>query len=44
MVCEQVMATGSTELKVFIQETNPDSVKAMCDIAEQYLKAHGKSF
>ena len=44
MICEQVMGVGSTDLKVFIQERNPNSFKATCDIAEQYLKAHGKSF
>ena len=44
MICEQIMGVGSTDFKAFIQERNPNSFKATCDIAEQYLKAHGKSF
>ena len=35
---------GSAELRVFIEERTPGSFKEMCNIAEQYLKAHGKSF
>ena len=29
---------------MFIEERTPGSFKEMCNIAEQYLKAHGKSF
>ena len=29
---------------MFIEERTPGSFKEMCNVAEQYLKAHGKSF
>ena len=32
----------SVELRVFVEERTPGSFKEMCNIAEQYLKAHGK--
>ena len=35
---------GSAELRVFIEERTPESFNEMCNVAEQYLKAHGKSF
>ena len=44
LIREQSLGVGSAELRVFIEERTPGSFKEMCNIAEQYLKAHGKSF
>ena len=44
LIREQTLGVGSAELRVFIEERTPGSVKEMCNVAEQYLKAHGKSF
>ena len=44
LIREQTLGVGSAELRVFIEERTPGSFKEMCNIAEQYLKAHGKSF
>ena len=44
LIREQTLGVGSAELRVFIEERTPGSFKDMCNIAEQYLKAHGKSF
>ena len=44
LIREQALGVGSAELRVFIEERTPGSFKEMCSIAEQYLKAHGKSF
>ena len=44
LIREQTLGVGSAELRVFIEEIIPGSFKEMCNIAEQYLKAHGKSF
>ena len=44
LIREQTLGVGSAELRVFIEERSPGSFKEMCNIAEQYLKAHGKSF
>ena len=44
LIREQTLGVGSAELRVFIEERTPGSFKEMCTIAEQYLKAHGKSF
>ena len=41
---EQTIGVGSTELRVFIEERTPGSFKEMCNVAEQYLKAHRKYF
>ena len=35
---------GSAELRMFVEERTPGSFKEMCNITEQHLKAHGKSF
>ena len=43
LIREQTLGVGSAELRVFIEERTPGSFKEMCNIAEQYLKAHGKS-
>ena len=43
LIREQALGVGSAELRVFIEERTPGSFKEMCSIAEQYLKAHGKS-
>ena len=44
LIREQTLGVGSAELRVFIEERTPGSFKEVCSIAEQYLKAHGKSF
>ena len=44
LIREQTLGVVSAELRVFIEERTPGSFKEMCNIAEQYLKAHGKSF
>ena len=44
LIREQTLGVGSAELRVFIEERTPGSFKEMCNIAEQYLKAHGTSF
>ena len=44
LIREQTLGVGSAELRVFIEERTPGSFKEMCNVAEQYLKAHGKSF
>ena len=44
LIREQTLGVGSAELRVFIEERTPGAFKEMCNIAEQYLKAHGKSF
>ena len=44
LIREQTLGVGSAELRVFIEKRTPGSFKEMCNIAEQYLKAHGKSF
>ena len=44
LIREQTLGVGSAELRVFIEERTPGSFNEMCNIAEQYLKAHGKSF
>ena len=44
LIREQTLEVGSAELRVFIEERIPGSFKEMCNVAEQYLKAHGKSF
>ena len=44
LIREQTLRVGTAELRVFIEERTPGSFKEMCNIAEQYLKAHGKSF
>ena len=40
LIREQTLGVGSAELRVFIEERTPGSFKEMCNIAEQYLKAH----
>ena len=44
LIREQTLGVGSAELRVFIEERTPGSFKEMCNVAEQYLKAHWKSF
>ena len=44
LIREQTLGVGSAEFRVVIEERTPGSFKEMCNIAEQYLKAHGKSF
>ena len=44
LIHEQTLGVGSVELRVFIEERTLGSFKEMCNVAEQYLKAHGKSF
>ena len=44
LIREQTLGVRSAELRVFIEERTPGSFKEMCNIAEQYLKAHGESF
>ena len=41
---KQTLGVGSAELRVFIEDRTPGSFKEMCNVAEQYLKAHGKYF
>ena len=41
---EQTLGVGSAELRVCIEERTPGSFKEICNVAEQYLKAHGKYF
>ena len=44
LIRAQTLGVGSAQLRVFIEERTPGSFKEMCNIAEQYLKARGKSF
>ena len=43
LIREQILGVGSAELRVFIEE-NSGIIQGSVYIAEQYLKAHGKSF